>query len=321
MDDLPSIDELRLSRELRSVGRDDRVLRRSAHRGELVQLSRGVYTPRATWDLRDAGLRYQLKSIGAVTGSRTAPILSHGSAAALLGIPRSGAPPQKVHVLATVASGSRTEGEFARHATEHLDFDIESLGQARRTGLRRTLVEYCLVESFANAVVALDWALATPRDSARPRADRASLLDCADQLGINRGRTRLLRALAFADPASESAGESFSRAVIHELGFPAPELQFDFDDRMGHVGRVDFWWPEQQLIGEFDGVAKYVREEFTQGVPIQQIVIAEKRREDRLRALGPRVTRWDAATVSNSPLFYLRLSQAGLHSKRRRRFV
>jgi hypothetical protein len=321
MDELPPIDDLVLPRELKAVGRDDRGIRRAAGRGELVRLHRGVYTPKATWDLRDPTLQYQLKSIGAATGSRTGPILSHASAAALLGVPRWGALPKTVHVLASVAAGSRTEGVFTRHATVELDFDIERIGEVRRTGLRRTLVEYCCTESFGNAVVALDWALTVPADSDRPRVDRAALLECASVLDITRGKSRLMRALAFADPRSESPGESFSRALIHDLGFPAPELQIDFDDRLGHVGRVDFFWPQQSLVGEFDGVAKYIRQEYMRGRPIQEIVLAEKNRENRLRALGPTVTRWDAATVSSPPLFFLQLAEAGLRSRRRPRFA
>ncbi len=318
MDTLIPIDDLSLARELKPVGRDDRGLRRAAARGELIRLSRGVYTDAKDWDLRDATLQYQLRCLGAATGSRTSPILSHASAAALLRVPRWGAQPRTVHVLASHAAGSRTESPFTRHATKYLDLEIDSLGEARRTSLRRTLVEYCATEPFPNSVVALDWAVAG--EGSREAFSKANLLQCAEELELTRGRTRFHRALAFADGLSGSPGESYSRAVIHELGFPAPELQADFRDSRGFVGRVDFWWEEHGLIGEFDGIAKYTRQEFTQGVSAAEIVLSEKRRENRLRALGPTVARWDAEVLARPRRLYRLLIEAGLRSRRRPRF-
>jgi hypothetical protein len=90
------------------------------------------------------------------------------------------------------------------------------------------------------------------------------------------------RAVTFANGASESVGESRLRVAIHELGFPPPLLQELFRDEHGRpLGRVDYWWPGANVIGEFDGLVKY---RGTLGEPVE-VLIAEKRREDRLRAL------------------------------------
>jgi hypothetical protein len=75
---------------------------------------------------------------------------------------------------------------------------------------------------------------------------------------------------------------------------------------------VDFWWPEFNLIGEFDGNGKYLREEFANGRSPGEIVIAEKRREDRLRALGPQVTRWDWSIARSAFRLRAHLADAGL---------
>jgi hypothetical protein len=318
VDELPPIDGLTLTRDLRMLDRDDRALRRSAARGELVRVTRGAYATAAEWGAADPTRRYQLTIVGAATVSPTWPIVSHASAAALWGIPMIGHVPAKVHVLSSISAGSRSEGAFTRHATGQLEYEVES-GEIRRTSLRRTLVEYCATESFSRGVVALDWALAQPSRHAKPRFDRPGLIACADALGMLRGRTRFDRALAFADASSGSPGESFSRAQIHELGFPAPVLQKEFRDRRGFIGRVDFWWPEQNLIGEFDGVAKYLRDEFTGGASADAVVLTEKARENRLRATGPMVTRWDWTTVANPRRFYDHLRDAGLRSRRRPR--
>jgi hypothetical protein len=57
----------------------------------------------------------------------------------------------------------------------------------------------------------------------------------------------------------------------------------------------DFWWPETGLVGEFDGRGKYLRDEFTRGRTTAEVVLDEKRRENRLRALGLTVVRWEWA--------------------------
>jgi hypothetical protein len=74
-----------------------------------------------------------------------------------------------------------------------------------------------------------------------------------------------------------------TRAILHELGYPAPELQVSFSDSNGAIGKVDFYWPSARVIGEFDGMVKYERPEYLSGKTPSQIVVLEKLREDRLR--------------------------------------
>ncbi|WP_150460035.1 hypothetical protein [Nesterenkonia ebinurensis] len=99
------------------------------------------------------------------------------------------------------------------------------------------------------------------------------------------------RLRAFADPRSESPGESRCRVLIDDLGFAPPELQKDLDlPRVGRV-RVDFWW--EDVVCEFDGMVKYTRG-FTTQAP-EEVIQQEKLREDALRLLDYRVVRltWD----------------------------
>jgi hypothetical protein len=97
-----------------------------------------------------------------------------------------------------------------------------------------------------------------------------------------------------------------------------PVLQQEFFDAFGSIGFVDFWWPEHNLIAEFDGIAKYVRDEFTGGRSVADVVIAEKNRENRLRAAdgGHGMTRWDWTVAMRPPQLFERLSSAGLPSFR-----
>jgi hypothetical protein len=77
--------------------------------------------------------------------------------------------------------------------------------------------------------------------------------------------------------------ESISRLRLVNAGLPEPMLQYPLYDREGLIGYADMGWPELGVIGECDGLMKYQSGE---------VLIQEKRREDRIRALGFIVVRW-----------------------------
>jgi len=69
------------------------------------------------------------------------------------------------------------------------------------------------------------------------------------------------------------------------MGLPPPELQWKVygpDGRL--VGRCDFAWPHHRLLCEFDGKMKYLALR-KPGESIEEVVLREKAREDRLREL------------------------------------
>lgn len=70
---------------------------------------------------------------------------------------------------------------------------------------------------------------------------------------------------------------------------------------------MDFWWPDANVIGEFDGLVKY---RGTMGQPVE-VLIAEKRREDRLRALtGATVVRVTWRELDDRPALERSLRRA-----------
>jgi hypothetical protein len=96
----------------------------------------------------------------------------------------------------------------------------------------------------------------------------------------------------FLDARSESVGESVSRVRMHQDGIPAPDLQHEILGPHGEViARVDFYWREQRLAGEFDGKVKYGRL-LKPGQSIEDVLFDEKVREDRIRDEDHGVTRW-----------------------------
>ena len=317
MQNIAPIRDITYVSELRQFDLDGRPFRRAVLRGDAVRIHRGAYLPATVWRSLNRTEQYRHQVIAATGASRTHPTLSHRSAAVVWGIPLVGSLPKIVDVLASDSAGSRTEGSFRRHATRNLNGDIEIVGGVPVTSLRRTVVDLARILPFPAAVVALDWAIQPgTAESPKPSITIDDLWDAVSALEISRGHRRVSRAIQFGDCLSGCPGESLSRAIIHELGFPTPVLQQRFDDRFGLIGYTDFWWPRFRLIGEFDGLLKYTRGAFGGTLSISDVVVAEKKREDRLRAVGPSVARWLWADTMAPRLLFALLREAGLPSMR-----
>ncbi len=100
---------------------------------------------------------------------------------------------------------------------------------------------------------------------------------------------------------------------MYQIGCPPPILQQTFRDGNGaFVATTDFWWPDHNLTGEFDGRGKYLRDRYTRGKTAAQVVVEEKIREDKLRALGPGMTRWVWEEALSARDLRLKLTRAGL---------
>ncbi len=95
--------------------------------------------------------------------------------------------------------------------------------------------------------------------------------------GIGRAR----RLIASLDPRAESPGESRVRMFFMAWGVPWTSQVTIRDARGQFVARVDFL-VDRWVVVEFDGRLKY---------DDPQVLWAEKRREDALRALGYEVVR------------------------------
>jgi hypothetical protein len=128
---------------------------------------------------------------------------------------------------------------------------------------------------------------------------------------------RSARVAALASPLAESAGESYSRAAFELLGFDQPVLQHVFHDQDGFIGRADCWWPQQRVVGEFDGTAKYLDAAVRGDTSAEEAVYREKLREDRIRGLGLGFVRWGWADVENPERLKRKLLAAGLRPQLR----
>lgn len=250
---------------------------------DLRRVRRGAYASASDWAGWDAATRHRARIAAVVAAARHAPVLSHWSAAVVHGLPVVGRPDDRVHVVRDAAAGGRSRGDLVRHATTSAPVPVV-VDDLLVTGVARTVVDLARVGGVAAAVVAGDHAL---RTGLVHRADVVAEVEALPPGA--RGARAARRAAALLDGRAESPGESLSRVRVHEAGLAAPDLQHVVRDARGVVGRVDFWWPQVRVVGEFDGRSKYRGDD---GDDPGEVVWREKLREDRIRATGASVVRW-----------------------------
>jgi predicted transcriptional regulator of viral defense system len=314
-----------LTSDLARAGNEARQIQRASSNGSIRRIRRGAYVERASWDAAGANERYLLQLRAVAATRRIPPVFSLSSAAVLHGLPVLGPQSTMVHVSSPVPGHSRNG--VAQHLVRPGSSTV-TVGGLQCTSLVDTLADLAVTAGFASAVVSIDHALhSAARSALRPgewilpgsdvaaaaaAALRESVRTVLETCAPVRGRRRALRIIDFATHLSDSPGESVSRANIHLLGFPPPELQHPFFDYLGRIGWGDFWWEHLRLLGEFDGENKYTNPQFLAGRTSAQAVIDEKWREDRIRATDAGVSRWGWSTAIDLNALYAKLSNAGL---------
>jgi hypothetical protein len=272
---------------------------RSAARGRFARVRPGVFMAADEWARLEPEERHLARARAtALVDERV--VFSHLTAALIWGLPLVDLPPAVPHVTVARATGGRSSHSIARFAVGEPE-EVVVVDGLPVVGLREALLGIAAIFDPAASVPILDAALGGralgPGRRPTPPPTREDLLAGAADTMAPR---RVEFAVGFADGRSGSPGESLSRLTIHRAGLPAPDLQRPFRDGRGLIGITDFWWPEAELVGEFDGLGKYRRDLSGAGRSPEEIVIDEKRREDRLRALGLGVIRWgwpDARSV------------------------
>jgi hypothetical protein len=314
MTDLPI---LYLTKEARVLS-SDRELRRLRERGEMVRLGAGVYISTTDWETLEADEQYRTRARAIAFRAKSVPQFSHDTAAALWRLPTVGSWPHNLHQLSSRERPSSSRVDVSRHA-RGLDPHPEYIDGLEVTSLARTLVDMSCSTSFVRAVAMVDDGLRHARDG-DPRwgwptssARRADLYRTLESLEPYTGSTRGRRVLDFATGLSGSPGESVARVQFHALGFPPPQLQVEFRDHRGLIGFADFYWPELDLIVEFDGESKYGNSRrYQRHLSDREVLYVEKDREDRMRRLVRSFARIDWRTTRDRRLLAERLREYGL---------
>ncbi|MBP2210272.1 hypothetical protein JOJ87_000616 [Rhodococcus ruber] len=261
-----------LRRSALAAGHTDAELRRAVRRGELQRLTPGVYLDADGVQLLDDVGRHRLLARTVGTGLRPAAAISHISAAVLHEFDVWQTDLALIHTTNGRSAGGRRGPTRYVHAAV-LGGDVVQLDGVRVTSPART-VDLARTLPVEEAVVVGDSVLRR-----YPDLDFRAHFD-APRAGIAAAR----RVVGFLDARSESPGESLSRLRLRDAGLPAPVLQRTIHTPGGvFVARVDFFWEQWGLVGEFDGMVKY---------GTVDDVRAEKHREDALRDLGLQVVRW-----------------------------
>ena len=296
-------DHLLFSRYSDTAGDRNEFYKR-VHRGELIQVIRGVFMEAAIWNSFDRHARYRFGAVAVAARSENPLVFSHASAAAMWRLPRVGSWPQKHHVVSDVAAGGRSSSIVVRH-TVGLPADTVVIDGVEVTSLARTVVDIAATHSFGEGVTAADAAL---RRTAFPHSEvprtflsRSALITELASVDAHHGSARAQRTIDFADGLADRPGESLSRVTMHLARITPPQLQVVLYGASGRRYIVDFWWPEFNVIGEFDGRFKYSDPGFMRGRTSHQVLLDEKFREDDLRATGRGFTRWDMP-IAASPI-------------------
>ena len=293
---------LRLRRDALDAGWSDGELDRLVRAGELARLRRGAYV-NSTLPLAAAD-RHRLLIQATLAGLRRSAVVSHQSAAVLLGMPLWDVALDRVHVTRTPPAWTDRSGVLCGHVARLRSDEIIELDGVLVTEPVRTALDLARSLRHEAAVVTLDAALhqgLLTHDRLRTR-----LFDISGTPG-SRSAARAVHA---SDGRSESVGESRSRVILTRWKLAPSTLQFEVRSPSGAVvGRTDFAWEEHRLLGEFDGRIKYGRL-LRAGQDAGDAVFAEKRREDAIRDEGWGVVRWVWAELARPERFAARVRRA-----------
>lgn len=272
--------ELFTTRQALSLGATEKQLTRAVKAGQLRRLAHGAYAaaPRPTTPEgrhRELCCAVLLLLPDAVLAGRSA-VVAHG-------LPQWDLPLSTALVHRPVRAQHRRSGVVIRPVSDDDTPVRTSLGPAQ--SVEAALVQVAIDHGAPSSVVAADAALA--RGLVTPDS-------VATVVEHRRGHPRSQRAVAMTclmDGRSESPGESRLRVMLSSFGF-AVDSQVVIEDGCVVVARADLAIRGSRVLIEFDGLVKYA----DGGA---EALVREKRREDRLRALGYVVLRFTWADLES----------------------
>jgi very-short-patch-repair endonuclease len=301
-----------LRREALALGLSGREVDAALRAGVWVRIRPGAYAERDAWDAATPEQRHLLRARAVLRSLAEPAALAHVSAAIAHGLPVWGADLSLVHVVRPERRhGARVEAGVAHHSADLPPEHVTVVDGMPVTSVARTVVDHCRTTPFEGGVVTADAAL--HRRDVTPD-DLREVLFWQRDWPQSRAAGRVV---AFADGRAESVGESRGRVCFHTHGMPAPDLQFRVFGRDGVlIGRVDFVFLRQRTIGEFDGRVKY--RSSPGGPSADDVVWAEKLREDDLRALGWEVVRFYWSDLAQPAALVRRFNDAFARGRGRR---
>jgi hypothetical protein len=257
------------------VGLEADQVRRLIASGQWRPVRRGLYTPQALWQELDERVGRPTLEVRAASMAMLRPhVISHDSAALLLGLPTLHQPRRLVHVTRLGAPRAVTKHGIKRHHAPVVEEYVEEVAGLATLGLGRTAVDLAREHGLTHGLVAIDAAR-------QLGVGLAELWSATEPMwhwpNVVTARTAISRSHAGA----ESVGETLMRMLVEELDLGPVETQFEIRDGTRwarcdlRVGRHLF---------EFDGHTKYLRCD-QGGVAVidpDRVVWEEKQRQDWL---------------------------------------
>ncbi|MGC3992900.1 MAG: type IV toxin-antitoxin system AbiEi family antitoxin domain-containing protein [Propionicimonas sp.] len=290
-------------RDLIALGASKHRLEEAVRDGRLLRVRRGVYLDATKWPA-DPREQHLVRAC-AQQAYQAEGVVSHRSAAAWWRIPLPSTDWVDEPAWLTLPAGASFRSErspgvvqlvarLPRHQVGTID------GGFPVTTIARTAADLVRTLELPEALVVLDGALRllcadlvlNPRrsDYRNQRLVEAARAPVRDAMA-GRGMAAARRWLEVADPVRESPIESLAFGHMMLAGLPLPECQVPIATPLGTFF-PDFYWRDQDLIGEADGRSKYAD---------AGDMIAEKRREQVLRDQGHRFVRWDGGEIHARP--------------------
>lgn len=263
-------------------------LQRRRRAGQLVAVRRAVYAKAEDVAAADVRTTHLMAASARRLVTAGDVVISHESAALLLGYRLLGAAPEQARLTVARPPGSPPLHLHAVHTAALPSQDRHLLlAKVPVTSPARTVADCCRALHVDAALVVADAAL----ERGVPRAEVLAVLERCRRWP---GALAASEVVCFADGRAESALESLARRWVEEQGLPRPEPQLqvcELDTGL-LVARVDFLWREHRTVLEVDGRIKYRdRDDVSPGDRLRDPLFAEKQREDRLRELGLEVVR------------------------------
>lgn len=273
--------------DLRSIGLGPNEVRRLLNSGVVRRVRPGCFVDMQRWSAEPAAGRHLLEARAALCPSaphaaRTRYAASHLTALVAWGLPVLVEDLGPIHVCRLDSGRIRRLPPLLVHGA------VDAASVRTRHGLRVVAPALAIVQATrtTGARAGLMAADAALRAGLATGADLSEAVVASRKGAERRMPAACRQVLDLASAASESPGESWTRLVFHGLGLAQPQQQaMILDEHGAFVARVDFLFHKARLIVEFDGAIKYA------GADGPAALIAEKRREDRLRQLGFRVVR------------------------------
>lgn len=283
--------------ELSEWGVDPRLIPVMLRRQWWVRLHHGVYVDRDLYDRTLDPLERHLLNASAALLAIQGPAYLFGTVAAHLHhLPFDRSILDRVQVVRPLGTDSRalrrriTASDRLEPVVVHQHVLTESDVREIR-GLATVSRELAAVSTAALSTP--EWAVVTLDAACWQSAETLARIEAVVQDWPRlRGIGTVRRALPLVRTGAQTPLESLSRLAFIREGLPEPSLQAPLHDADGLIGYADMLWDEYRVVGEADGALKYTG---------RDVLVEEKRREDRIRAQGFVVVRWTWDEILRTP--------------------